>query len=187
MIDGKYIRYVLADAGVGMKNIEIPSYSVWFPHNDVTIPATDWEELVQDIERVNQQIDKGSIFEFGETWTGRLGYGPSKEIFKYNKKYFCIPIEENPRPKTKEEKALEFVKQVSKLYRKQELAGLVEEAKEILGEESECAHKNTKIWEPHLAGARKCLDCNKVYNPNRTPKWQLNEKHERFSKRDSQA
>lgn len=31
----------------------------------------------------------------------------------------------------------------------------------------ECQHKNTQIWEPHLAGARKCLDCDMVYNPNR--------------------
>lgn len=38
---------------------------------------------------------------------------------------------------------------------------------EIMG----CAHKNTKIWEPHLAGARKCLDCGMVYNPNRSPSW----------------
>jgi len=31
----------------------------------------------------------------------------------------------------------------------------------------ECTHKNTKIWEPHLAGARKCVDCGMVFNPNR--------------------
>ena len=30
-----------------------------------------------------------------------------------------------------------------------------------------CEHKNTQIWEPHLAGARKCKDCGMVYNPNR--------------------
>lgn len=29
-----------------------------------------------------------------------------------------------------------------------------------------CKHLNTKIWEPHLAGARKCLSCDMVYNPN---------------------
>lgn len=29
-----------------------------------------------------------------------------------------------------------------------------------------CKHTNTKIWEPHLAGARKCLSCDMVYNPN---------------------
>lgn len=40
-------------------------------------------------------------------------------------------------------------------------------------EEIECQHKRTQIWEPHLAGARKCLDCNKVYTPNRTPNWQM--------------
>lgn len=34
-----------------------------------------------------------------------------------------------------------------------------------------CAHKNTEIWEPHLAGARRCLDCKMVYNPNCTPAW----------------
>lgn len=31
----------------------------------------------------------------------------------------------------------------------------------------DCLHINTKIWEPHLAGARKCIDCGMVYNPNR--------------------
>ena len=31
---------------------------------------------------------------------------------------------------------------------------------------SECNHKNTKICEPHLAGARKCTYCDMVYNPN---------------------
>lgn len=30
-----------------------------------------------------------------------------------------------------------------------------------------CSHKNTQIWEPHLAGARKCKDCGWVKNPNR--------------------
>lgn len=35
----------------------------------------------------------------------------------------------------------------------------------------ECKHQRTQIWEPHLAGARKCLDCNMVYNPNHTPSW----------------
>lgn len=34
-----------------------------------------------------------------------------------------------------------------------------------------CDHKRTQIWEPHLAGARKCLDCLMVYNPNREPAW----------------
>lgn len=29
-----------------------------------------------------------------------------------------------------------------------------------------CQHTNTKIWEPHLAGARKCLDCELVWNNN---------------------
>ncbi len=36
---------------------------------------------------------------------------------------------------------------------------------------SQCAHVRTEIWEPHLAGARKCLDCGQVYNPNCTPNW----------------
>jgi hypothetical protein len=36
-----------------------------------------------------------------------------------------------------------------------------------------CNHTRTKIWEPHLAGARKCLDCDMVYNPNRNPVWQF--------------
>ena len=31
-----------------------------------------------------------------------------------------------------------------------------------------CKHKNTIIWEPHLAGARKCIDCGWIYNPNRS-------------------
>jgi len=30
-----------------------------------------------------------------------------------------------------------------------------------------CEHKNTQMWEPHLAGARKCLDCGWVKSPNR--------------------
>lgn len=34
-----------------------------------------------------------------------------------------------------------------------------------------CPHARTAIWEPHLAGARKCLDCGLVYNPNMNPKW----------------
>lgn len=34
-----------------------------------------------------------------------------------------------------------------------------------------CEHKNTIMWEPHLAGARKCKDCGMVYNPNYNPKW----------------
>ncbi len=36
---------------------------------------------------------------------------------------------------------------------------------------SGCEHRRTEIWEPHLAGARKCLDCKMVYNPNHTPSW----------------
>jgi hypothetical protein len=35
-----------------------------------------------------------------------------------------------------------------------------------LGVGVKCAHKNTVISEPHLAGARRCLDCNAYYNPN---------------------
>ncbi len=31
----------------------------------------------------------------------------------------------------------------------------------------DCKHERTKIWEPHLAGARKCLDCGWVKSPNR--------------------
>jgi hypothetical protein len=34
-----------------------------------------------------------------------------------------------------------------------------------------CQHAKTIIWEPHLAGARKCTDCHMVYNPNHTPSW----------------
>lgn len=30
----------------------------------------------------------------------------------------------------------------------------------------ECRHSRTEMWEPHLAGARKCKDCGMVYNPN---------------------
>lgn len=29
-----------------------------------------------------------------------------------------------------------------------------------------CLHKNTRISEPHLAGARECVDCGAYYNPN---------------------
>jgi hypothetical protein len=39
-----------------------------------------------------------------------------------------------------------------------------------------CAHNRVKIHEPHLAGARKCLDCEMVYNPNHTPNWFFEEK-----------
>ena len=34
-----------------------------------------------------------------------------------------------------------------------------------------CEHKNKIIWAPHLAGAKKCIDCNMVYNPNMNPRW----------------
>lgn len=34
-----------------------------------------------------------------------------------------------------------------------------------------CEHKRTVMWEPHLAGARKCTDCKMVYNPNMNPSW----------------
>lgn len=32
---------------------------------------------------------------------------------------------------------------------------------------SECKHDNTIMWEPHLAGARKCKDCGRIMNPNK--------------------
>jgi hypothetical protein len=51
--------------------------------------------------------------------------------------------------------------------------GATHKARIVCIEPLECAHTKTKIWEPHLAGARKCLDCEKVYNPNRTPNWQI--------------
>ncbi len=35
----------------------------------------------------------------------------------------------------------------------------------------ECQHLKQQMWEPHLAGARKCYDCGMVYNPNHTPNW----------------
>jgi len=35
------------------------------------------------------------------------------------------------------------------------------------GKMNNCKHTNTKIWEPHLAGARKCSDCGWVKSPNR--------------------
>lgn len=38
-------------------------------------------------------------------------------------------------------------------------------------EPRECPHLDTQIWEPHLAGARKCLECGMVYNPNYNPPW----------------
>ena len=41
-----------------------------------------------------------------------------------------------------------------------------------------CSHSKTKIWEPHLAGARKCLACDWVYNPNHEPAWFDEDKEE---------
>ena len=38
-------------------------------------------------------------------------------------------------------------------------------------EEIKCSHKNSSIWEPHLAGARKCNDCGYEYNPNISKEW----------------
>ena len=35
----------------------------------------------------------------------------------------------------------------------------------------ECKHTNTIMWEPHLAGARKCMDCGRVRNPNMGSDW----------------
>lgn len=43
---------------------------------------------------------------------------------------------------------------------------------DYLWDTEQCEHKNTKIWEPHMAGTRKCLDCDKVNNPN-VPGWRL--------------
>lgn len=40
-------------------------------------------------------------------------------------------------------------------------------------EAPQCKHTNTVICEPHLAGARRCIDCGMVYNPNSAPRWQL--------------
>lgn len=34
-----------------------------------------------------------------------------------------------------------------------------------------CTHANTKIWEPHLAGARKCLDCKRVKSSGSSHDW----------------
>ncbi len=34
-----------------------------------------------------------------------------------------------------------------------------------------CQHKRTRMWEPHLAGARKCEDCGLVKNPNKGEHW----------------
>lgn len=45
-------------------------------------------------------------------------------------------------------------------------------------EEIECQHKNTKIWEPHLAGARKCLDCGKVKYRASSTEWVVECEHE---------
>lgn len=39
-----------------------------------------------------------------------------------------------------------------------------------------CRHEKTVMTEPHLAGARKCLGCGAIYNPNRAPNWQMEEK-----------
>ena len=35
------------------------------------------------------------------------------------------------------------------------------------GEMRTCKHEDSRIWEPHLAGARKCNDCGWVKSPNR--------------------
>ena len=48
----------------------------------------------------------------------------------------------------------------------------------------DCKHKNTQIWEPHLAGARKRRDCNMVYNPNFTPNWFYEKPPKIYSKDD---
>ena len=40
-----------------------------------------------------------------------------------------------------------------------------------------CQHKNTRISEPHLAGARECNDCGMYYNPNQGG-WRKICKHE---------
>lgn len=45
-----------------------------------------------------------------------------------------------------------------------------------------CSHIKTKIWEPHLAGARKCLHCGMVYNPNRDPSWFFEEQEKPVNK-----
>lgn len=36
-----------------------------------------------------------------------------------------------------------------------------------------CSHTNTKTWEPHLAGAKKCLDCHMVINPIMSNGWHM--------------
>lgn len=45
--------------------------------------------------------------------------------------------------------------------------------REVIRVSGGCVHERTKIWEPHMAGARKCVDCHMVYNPNRSPSWQI--------------
>jgi hypothetical protein len=37
---------------------------------------------------------------------------------------------------------------------------------------TQCPHMNTKISEPHLAGARRCLDCN-AYKPSASADWEI--------------
>ncbi len=44
-----------------------------------------------------------------------------------------------------------------------------------------CEHKNTQIWEPHLAGARKCKDCGLVYN-NNAGRWYCEHPEEKIFK-----
>jgi hypothetical protein len=58
----------------------------------------------------------------------------------------------------------------------EQLKDIERRARRLLGEE--CKHERTQIWEPHLAGARKCLNCGMIYNPNRSPAWQLEKAHE---------
>lgn len=81
------------------------------------------------------------------------------------------------QPESELDKALKLLKE---LIAAQEFSRLnityipedwAERARALLAGKS-CEHKRTVIWEPHLAGARKCQDCGMVYGPGRTPQWQ---------------
>lgn len=60
------------------------------------------------------------------------------------------------------------------------LNGATHKALLINIEPLECQHEKTRMWEPHLAGARKCLDCGLVYNKN-INKWYCEHPNEEIS------
>ena len=47
-----------------------------------------------------------------------------------------------------------------------------------------CTHTKTEMWEQHLAGARRCIDCKMVYNPNMKVKWFYEQKTHTFTTKE---